>query len=226
MSTKFSSKIIQLRGIVKRYIRQGRLSLLIIFTLIAVMILLLVGKNKYGTPFAMDFLANWLATLLGVAIGIPVILLTNQYLEKSSERDRKRKILTLLKDELGRNYSELTLWCGETAKDKKKETAKIPAFLRVECWKAFSEGGEIEWIKDPDLMYIIAEAYYWIRAVMYLSEKHSTLLINSYMSEEISSYTVNKLYSSLISTIENAVLVVESAESDINRHLAEINLKS
>ncbi len=71
----------------------------------------------------------------------------------------------------------MTLVGLDKSKNKLGESLLLFATLKNEAWKAFSDGGELEWIKNPELLDHIAEAYYSIRSVMQLSEKGFDLLM-------------------------------------------------
>ena len=133
--------------------------------------------NFFDTSFWQNFISNALATFLGAIIGIPIALGLNRHQEKTSEKERKEKILSLLFEELLVNLGQLSGW--DKAKNKRTQTIIIGPFLRDESWKAFSDGGELEWIKNPKLISEIANAYSYIRLIQQLSERYLSLL---YMS--------------------------------------------
>jgi hypothetical protein len=127
----------------------------------------------FTTSFWQSFLSNALATFLGAVIGIPIALLLNKYQEKASEFERKRKILSLLKEELLINLTQISAWNKNP--NKHIETNVIGPFLRNESWKAFSDGGELKWIKNPILLSELARAYSHIRTLQELSERYINL---------------------------------------------------
>ena len=104
----------------------------------------------FDTSFWQNFVSNTLATIVGaVILGIPIALWLNKHQEKSSEKERKKKILSLLREELLINLTQLSGW--EKNDNKRIEVNIIGPFLRNESWKAFSDGGELQWIKNPIL---------------------------------------------------------------------------
>jgi len=127
----------------------------------------------FTTSFWQDFASNALATFIGAFIGIPIALWLNRYLEKSSELERKRKILSLLKEELLINLTQISAW--NKKQNKHIQISIVGPFLRDESWKAFSDGGELEWIKNPVLLSKLARAYSYIRTLQELSERYINL---------------------------------------------------
>ncbi|MHB8777725.1 MAG: hypothetical protein ACYC6R_08185 [Anaerolineales bacterium] len=120
--------------------------------------------------FWFDFLSNTLATFVGIVVGIPTAVFLSAYQERESEWERKYKILRLVKEELLANQVQLEKW--ENSGDKQKDGLTLHALLKTESWRAFSDGGEIEWIKSLDLLGVISEAYYSIRSAQTLSERY------------------------------------------------------
>src|SRR3990172_46354 len=120
--------------------------------------------------FLSDFLANALATGLGAAIGIPIALWIARVLERREERTRKARILSLLAKELEQNVHSMSEWAMSPSKPK--DTAILHAQLKDQLWRAFSDGGELQWIKDPNVLAVLAHCYHLIAAARYLSDRH------------------------------------------------------
>ena len=132
------------------------------------------GIIIFGASFIQDFGTNWLATFLGVVVGVPLALWVNRYQEKTTETERKKKILRLLKTELLMNFGTLTHW--EKENNIMVRVIRLIVFLKSEFWDAFSDGGELQWIKDPVLLSEIAEAYNFIRMTLQLSNRYFEIL--------------------------------------------------
>jgi len=124
--------------------------------------------------FLQNFLSNLFATFIALIIGIPIALWLERMRvrreEKAREREeqqRTRKILQLLKTELHQNKEAI---------DKIHiDVANYYYGLRTELWDAFSDGGELQWIKDPDLLAVLSAAFSGIRQVRILYEKYTDL---------------------------------------------------
>jgi len=93
----------------------------------------------------------------------------NDHQEGRIEREKKRKILNLIMSELTPNVQFLETWQADRATEMDVGTLCLK--IHDEVWQAFSDGGELEWIKDPYLVHGMAEAYARIRSVKLLSEK-------------------------------------------------------
>ena len=138
----------------------------------------------YGVPFAEDFWADLFATFIGVIIGIPIALyiyafqeMSRREHEKIEEEKRKEKILSAIKNELEFNKDLLTKAKEVEIEEEGKGLNLVMA--NVETWKAFSEGGEIQWIKDPKLVNRLANVYYSLKYFNYENEKNFDFAIST-----------------------------------------------
>jgi hypothetical protein len=136
------------------------------------LLLVLVVIVVYATlsKDAWDFLNNLVATLAGIAIGVPVGLFVSRRQAEQEEAKRLRteaderkkrvtKIVSLLQRELRDGLT--TLKRIKSAGAVSTWTGYNP--IKIELWQAFSDGGEIEWIDDPDLLDKLAAAYHHLR---------------------------------------------------------------
>jgi hypothetical protein len=148
----------------KKFLSKHLLSITIV---VSVAVSIIIWKY---TPLGNDFLSNLLATTIGLIFGIPVALWISTYQERSTEAERKEKILTLLYEELMVSFTQLNAYSKNT--DKDAVLLIIGGFLRNESWKAFSEGGELEWIKDPDLLSELSWAYGSIQTLRHILDRY------------------------------------------------------
>lgn len=152
-----------------------RLTLLLVF--IFVIIFFSYGYLKYGDGFFQDFLSNSLATLVGALFGVLTAIWINDFLERRIEKEKKIKILALLKKELDTNVKLLADWDysnqGKLPDDFNR--SRLSLFLRDEVWYAFSDGGELRWIKDPQVLDQLAFAYFQVGVIKKLSERFFTM---------------------------------------------------
>lgn len=128
--------------------------------------------------FAGAYLSNLLATIAGVVLGIPTALYIAHFQEKETEKERKKRILNLLKKELDNDAGYIFSWKGrsdQTGPDEVNDS-EISIFLRDDVWKAFADGGELQWIKDPDLLEQLSIAYFQIGAIKELSSRYFNLI--------------------------------------------------
>jgi len=171
--------------------------------------------NFFIFVFWQAFVSNAAATLVGVAIGIPVALWISHYQEKSSEKERKKRILRLLFNELLVNQTVLSGWHDSI--DQKGEARILSAVLRYESWKAFSDGGELEWIKDPGLLDTISEAYFMIRSVSQMSDKYYGMLMVDW--EQVSTLTYKSVYNYLEKSVNEAIESLDKALKEIGTQI-------
>ena len=142
--------------------------------LILVALLVYIGNNVFHSSFVQDFTSNFLSTILGVIVGIPIALWTADYQERAAEQLRKAKILSLLREELLVNLTQLSGWQKENDDRRQREMFVLGGFLRDESWRSFSDGGELQWLRDPTLLSELSWAYGSIKTVSYLLEKYDS----------------------------------------------------
>ena len=152
--------------------------------------------------FDITFLQSIIATGIGVILGIPAALWVNSLIDKASELERKRKVLTVLKNELFADK----LIIDEAGKYQVNEGFILPLLLRTETWKAFSDGGDLQWIKDPELLGTLSETYHEISSLARLSNERFDI---AYFSPHHHAAVANKLnteYSTLYDRTYNTIL--------------------
>jgi hypothetical protein len=132
--------------------------------------------NFFDFSFWQDFVSNALATFLGAIVGIPIALWLSRYQEKIVEKERKNKILRLLRGELLENLSVLSGWEKADYLKKNRDIHSIGPVIKDESWKAFSDGGDLEWIKDPTLLSNLADAYYHVRIIRQISDRFLNII--------------------------------------------------
>jgi len=120
-----------------------------------------------------QFLSDLLATLIGLAFGIPVAVGIYRWQEgrgraesAKAEAERRDKLLRLTREELAD--------CLKLMKDRYQMSHSHPTGqyighrLKTELWRALSDGGELRWIKDLDLMASLATAYHRLGETVFL----------------------------------------------------------
>ncbi len=128
--------------------------------------------------FLDNVVSSLLSTMLALIFGIPTALFISTREQQSQERQRERleakreseqkeKILSLIKKELETNLNSLK---ELRTLDKYNHEGWRKLRLRDEFWKAFSDGGELHWIRDIELLSIIAGAYYHIKPLIILQD--------------------------------------------------------
>src|SRR5687767_14912395 len=130
--------------------------------------------NFFDISFWQGFLSNLLATLIGAFVGIYLALQVDRRKESSTEKEKNAKILQVLSVELNENRLKISMW-NEAGKDDESMTT-MGALLSDEIWNTFSDGGELQWIKDPFLLSELAFTYAEIKRIKYLSDKYLHLV--------------------------------------------------
>jgi len=123
-----------------------------------------------ASQFWLDFLANALATFLGAIVAVPLALWVDRRQSSHHERASVGKMLKLLRAELQHCDKQVETWQGPT--DRGRTTGNLSASLKDELWRAFSDGGELSWLKDIDLLASLSESYYQVHSIRYLASRH------------------------------------------------------
>ena len=165
-----------LRLVSRRYIL-----IILLELIIALIAVFLYTYNRFASFYDVDFwqnaVSNFIATFLGLLLGIPVVLWMNNLQQriiddneklKSNEEARQRRkiILTALRKELNGAYDLLKDYPGYTITNESFDWLYFIALAPcLEVWRSFSDGGELKWIDDVDLLTNLAWAYYAIEQV-------------------------------------------------------------
>jgi len=160
------------------------------------------------------------ATFLGAGLGVYGALLLNRHQEKQQRlkelrevREREGKILKLLQQELLMSFGQLARY---HRKQDIKRLITLSVFLKTEIWGAFSNGGDLQWIKDPDLLRDIAEAYNFIRMMRELSNRYIELtrvdstVLEAQAADQVIELLNRGVYESMFE-IETALKVIAKA---------------
>lgn len=199
--------------ILPRLWRVSTRSVILSFTIVLILMFAIYMLTERA--FWFDFLSNTLATFVGVIVGIPVAILLSELQERQSEKERKQKILQLVTKELLTNSDELKQW--KSSDNRQNDGLFLHTLLKTEVWRAFSDGGELEWIKSPDLLGIISEAYFSIRATRTLSERYFE--VKTMMTTGIGEWAEKTLISKIEESVFAAEKTLETALKTINEEL-------
>lgn len=126
-------------------------------------------------------MGNLFATILGVLVGLPIALEVSRRqqsatqaaaaLERSADLAvRRRKVLTLLREELQKNILGVMERMAPIAQGAKR--AVFTHSLRNQLWLAFADGGELQYVDDPGLLATLAEAYHEVAYCILLEQKY------------------------------------------------------
>ncbi|MBE7433913.1 MAG: hypothetical protein HS100_08340 [Anaerolineales bacterium] len=121
----------------------------------------------FNSQFWQNFLPNFASTLLGVVLGIPAALWINRFTEIKTKREKKNKILASLRNEIEYNLDTLN-YLVDNEKNIILTDDLYGAMLMAEVWDTFSDGGELQWISDIELLGYLSITYGKIKEVKYL----------------------------------------------------------
>ncbi len=187
----------------------------VLFTIL----MLLWGGSLYGPSYTQNFSTIWLATFLGVVMGVPLALWVNGYQSMLSEKEHKRKILQVLQNELSANQEALYRWLND--KRGLQTLTYLPVMLSSESWTSFINSGELQWIKDPNLLGWLSSAYHSVKSVAYLSEKYLDLFSRS-REEKLTSFPEGFALQ-LDHYMADALIEIKSALDRINLELHSLD---
>jgi len=190
----------------------------------------------FNIDFWRDFISNSVATLLGVIIGIPIALWLSNFQNNMEEKERKKKILRLLKEEILVNIGPLNRW-KKSSENFMIESLSLLIFIKIEHWAAFSDGGELQWIKDPNLLGKISDAYNYLRMMKDLCNKYFVILpLQKYDQSKESirevMYLIERGIEETLIELNKAIEAISEAEKELsdrnwfNKLLQKIKLKN
>jgi hypothetical protein len=121
----------------------------------------------FNSPFWQNFLPNFASTLLGIVLGIPAALWINRLTEINTKKEKKNKILASLLNEIETNLHILEILINNEENINLTDDIYGPQ-LMDEVWDTFSDGGELQWISDIELLGYLSTTYGNIKEVKYL----------------------------------------------------------
>ncbi|MCL4466916.1 MAG: hypothetical protein M1389_12980 [Chloroflexi bacterium] len=165
--------------------------------------------------FLKDFIANMLATAIGAVLGIPLGLWINRQGQLASEKreatrrteeasERERRVLGLIETKLEGNERVIEAWSG--IQRRSGRPMLDGSRLKDELWRALSDGGELSWLRDLELIDAISNAYFATR----LAKSRAT---------EYRDISTDKRGRASVYAAEDAYARVESAVAEAARAL-------
>lgn len=133
-----------------------------------------------SASFTESAMGNLFATILGVLVGVPIALELSHRQQASAhaaslaerneyETTRKRKVLALLRSELSLNLEGINKRRVPIDTGGKREV--YTQSLQDQLWAAFSDGGELQYVNNPELLATLADAYHKVRHCIMLEHK-------------------------------------------------------
>jgi predicted outer membrane lipoprotein len=165
--------------------------------------------------FWYDLLSNTIATFIGAGLGVLGALWLSHSHERKTEKVRKKKILLVLKVELMENLSPLKDWVDSGK--KKVEVICLTGLLKDVSWEVFSNGGELEWIKDPSLLSELSDAFSVIRSIRNLANRYFDMI--EFPTNETSSIATNNVWKMLDGAVTYAEHQIPKTLEAIEKNL-------
>jgi hypothetical protein len=127
-----------------------------------------------------QFFGNFLATVIGAIVGIPIALEITRHqrrlqeAEDESTKGRERcqrqiRILELLRGELAVNRRILPQLIEAQATDP---AVVSTVGMKNDLWMSLADGGELHWLDDLTTLDAVANAYYHLRRLIVLEERY------------------------------------------------------
>jgi hypothetical protein len=170
----------------QKYITKRSNLLIVVIFVGFILISILLIKHFFIDEFWLDFMANFFATILGIIIGVPASILINTFQNAKEENERKNKIIKLLHDELIINQIHISSW--KNSENRNYEALTLHAIIRTELWSTFSDGGELEWINDLDVLNALSDVYFALDSICLISKMIFELESSAHKSRDISNY--------------------------------------
>lgn len=173
-------------------------------------------------------MGNLFATILGLVVGVPIALEINRRQQEAEHaiilarseqegKQRKTKVLSLIRSELKSNKRDLIFRAKDVAAGGKRQVHVNT--LRDEMWSAFSDGGELHYVNSPELLALIAGAYYEIRTTIHLERRFMDAIHFSGMRVKQEKYPQDFFLEYLTSTDPNVLEAIDRAVAKIDSEI-------
>jgi hypothetical protein len=103
-------------------------------------------------------MGNFLATLLGVVVGIPAGLWANRLVERGRQQEEQRRVVRLLREELDAALNHELL-------NDPLNPLTSPVYLDTGAWDSISVTGDANSIQDTRLLGEISNAYHRVESL-------------------------------------------------------------
>jgi len=176
-------------------------------------------------------MGNWFATMVGLVAGVPIGLWINRKQQEEQERsqqreqakhskERKIKILNLTRSELIFNRDILADLIN--TQGQQPGTIYVTGLKDV-LWNTLSDGGELQWIDDLDLLNKLADAYYHVRALIFLEKLYFDPHFHSAVTRDgRNTYAGERVVQNVMNIRPGVLSAVENTINAIDTHLASL----
>jgi hypothetical protein len=166
----------------------------------------------FDISFWQGFVGNLFATIIGVALGIPIALWINVQVENNTEEEKKKKIIFVLWQDIYHIETNIQRWTGEYR--DVDEILRLAASMSDESWRAFSDGGELQWIKNPWTLIEVAGTYAKINHARYLAYRlFEMAVVNSNRSDS----AVRNLLATLNASVKDSLKTIEETKESLSK---------
>jgi hypothetical protein len=175
-------------------------------------------NDPFWSNFWLNFSSNLFATLIGIVVGLPAALWLDRKarakneLEKAYEaKQRAAKILSILLAEIEDDLVAMSHFHEDMANEF------YP--VRTESWRAFSDGGELQWINDPELLNQLSMGYAEIDHYSFVLEKYFDAYFHLERSGNLR--LTKPLFQNVIKIRESAIKKATSVKELLRVRLAD-----
>ncbi|MHC1773734.1 MAG: hypothetical protein AB9907_18740 [Flexilinea sp.] len=147
--------------------------LIFISLLVTIWVVFISFPFLKDTEFTKSFASNTLSTIIGAVCGLIIVFWVNDLEREKSKKDSesqtqstKEKVLQVLVEDLKHNQTEL----NKQLSPQESEAFLLRINLKIESWRAFSNGGELQSINDPEILHNLANIFDMTSSVIYLLE--------------------------------------------------------
>lgn len=175
-------------------------------------------------------IGNWIATFLGIVVGVPVALhLEHQRstkaeaMLKSVEVSAKNRVIKLLLEELNFVTEQMSV-------RRKKNDSILIMPLRKTTWDALRESGNLKQVSDTEVISVLSTAFYWINLLNEIEQstfkaifRGNVIFSNNETASQRLSRIAQDLYDDVDSAVSQAISVLEASLSPrFSQHRNEI----
>lgn len=129
------------------------------------------GRGWLETDYIVALMAGWLATMMGVVVGLPVAIWLADRVAAADNRQRAADEERLAKDARSRILHTVKRELGGSlpALSEMTEGVLTKVHYNVGHWNALNSSGDLKWVKDLEVLDNLAEAYEALEVVNILA---------------------------------------------------------
>lgn len=156
-----------------------------------------------------QFWPQLIATLIGAVFGIPLGILLERKIAEGKETERRERVLKVIKTNLKLNHNDINEWKQEFINGKDQIY-----FVNIEVYRGLLDGGELQWLKNPELIDVIANAYYFLEQLRFLAQTYFSVMEFPGTQDVINSFRIK-----IPPLLDNTMKSIDKALKEINNNL-------